>query len=92
MTTGLISHAYVMKLHKNPKGRGSESFQFGEHVEVLVLPKPKFSSSLLKRTMLKRLVWIGRDYEFYLGSWSPAEKKDSCPSANSEVSAWRRDF
>lgn len=36
MASDLINHAYVMGLHKIPKGWGSDNSQVGEHmVEVL---------------------------------------------------------
>ena len=45
-----------------------------------------------KRPILRRQVLIGKKDELYFGGWLPQEKVYSCPKANSEVSAWARDF
>lgn len=40
MVSDLINHAYVMKLHKNPKN-SFENFQVGKHMEIRESHKPE---------------------------------------------------
>ena len=55
--------------------------------EVNLLPKPKFSCSLLKRPVL-----IGKERSFIQDASLPGEKVDSCLKTNFKVSAWPKDF
>lgn len=47
--------------------------------EFDILPNPKFGCSLLKKSILRRQVLIGKEFEFYPEGQPPGEKADPFP-------------